>query len=159
MSAAEIQRLFDERDLEALPAEPGEAAEYWRKAVRAHADSRIVSLSPENAILLAYQAALSAATAAIRAAGFRVKNRGRHHYVTFYTLAALGEGTELRELAREMDEHRGDRHVAGYGSTLNEARLRRQLAAMHELLDRLLPAVREWLLSHHPEVGDLAPAR
>jgi hypothetical protein len=52
-----------------------------------------------------------------------------------------------------------DRHVAGYGSTLNESRLRRQLSAMHALLDRLLSALREWLLSHHPEVGDLPPAR
>jgi len=150
-----IQRLLDERELESVPAAPDEVADYWRKALRAYADSRIESLSPENAMLLAYQSGLSAATAAIRASGLRVKSRNRHHYMSFYTLAVLGTGTDVRALAREMDELRDDRHAAGYSSGVDEAQLRKKLAGMHELLGKLLPAVRSWLLAHRSDLADL----
>jgi hypothetical protein len=157
MSNARIQRLVDERELDVLPAPADEVAEFWRKALRAYADSRIEALSPENAVLLAYQAAMSAATAVVRAAGYRVKNRGRHHYVTFYTLAALGEGTPLAAAAGEMNELRGDRHVAGYGSEVDERRLRAALAELHAGLARLFPEVRAWLAEHRADVQDLPP--
>lgn len=157
MNSSRVQRLVDERELEVIPAPADEVAEFWRKALRAYADSRIAALSPESAVLLAYQAAMSAATAVIRGAGFRVKNRGRHHYVTFYTLAALGEGTPLEAAAAEMNDLRGDRHVAGYGSEVNERRLRAALAEFHEVLARLLPAVHAWLATQHADVKDLPP--
>jgi hypothetical protein len=158
MTDPNIERLLDERELERVPAASDEVADYWRKALRAYADSRLESLAPENAVLLAYQSGLSAATAAIRAAGRRVKSRNRHHYLSFYTLAILGTGTGVRGLAREMDELRDDRHTAGYSSSVDETQLRRKLAGMHELLGKLLPAVREWLLANRSDLGDLAQA-
>ncbi len=157
MSRPKIQRLLEERDLEEMPAPGEEVVEFWRKAVRALKDSRVAGLSPEGAFSLAYQVGLSAGTAILRAAGYRVKSRTRHHFVTFYVVEALTEGSELAGLAAELDGFRTDRHATNYGTGTSEATVRRQLAELDQLLSRFLPLAREWLIAARSDLADQLP--
>jgi hypothetical protein len=107
-----IQVMLDSRQLEAQPAEDAEIAGMWTKAVRTLRSSGVEGLDPDSAFTLAYQAALQACTAVVRAAGYRVRGQGHHHH-TFAAVAALGLG-ELADAARELNVIRQGRHDAVY---------------------------------------------
>lgn len=84
---ARLQIMLESREIEQSPAPGREVAARWRKAVGTWRDAA-KDLGPDSRLTLYYQAALQAATALIRAAGFRVLGTD-HHRHTFKALRAL----------------------------------------------------------------------
>src|SRR5262245_48752478 len=91
MTSPKLQRLLDDRDIVEIPAPDDEIAGFWKKALRAYRDSRLPGLSPAGAFNAGYESALDASTALVRAAGYRVKASGRHHWATFYAVQGLDD--------------------------------------------------------------------
>ena len=118
----------------------------WQKAVQSLRSSELVGLDADAAFTLAYQAALQAATAVIRAAGYRAKG-GDHHHHTFAATAALDLG-ELSEAARDLNVIRQKRHGAIYDW---QARTQeKDLAALRSATDRLFSEAHRWLTIQRP---------
>lgn len=95
-----------------------------------------------------YQAAFRAATAVLRAVGYRVRGAlGGHHYATFYAIGGLGN-QELERIGDAMQDIRGGRHTALYG---DEEELEPQdLERARDLLSRLLREAHRWLIAQRP---------
>lgn len=107
-----IQILLDSRQLEDSPPAPGEVEGMWAKAVRTLGSASLDGLDRDARFTLLYQAALHAATAVIRASGFRVRGDGHHHH-TFAAVAAL-DLAALSEAGRDLNVIRQKRHQAIY---------------------------------------------
>jgi len=73
-------------ELEKLPASEEELANLLATAERRMADANLGQLSNETRFVLAYQCALSCATAALRQAGYRVPGEHNKHLRTIDTL-------------------------------------------------------------------------
>jgi hypothetical protein len=92
MKQHRMDRLLEARSLEVVPADDAEVAVIWTTAVREWSDAAIPGLSVPGAFMHVYQAGFRAATALVRAAGYRVRGGvGSHHYATFYALGALAD--------------------------------------------------------------------
>jgi len=110
-----IDRLLEARSLDEVAADDEEVAAIWAAALREWRDASVPGLSVAGAFLHVYQAAFRAATALVRAYGYRVRGAvGGHHYVTFYAVGALGD-VELERVADILQNIRGGRHAALYG--------------------------------------------
>ena len=143
-----IRIMLDSREIEELAAEDDEVLGMWGKATRTARTALVAALDHDldARFTLRYQAALQAATAVVRAAGYRV--RGDHnHQITFATVAALGSG-ELSEAARDLTVIRQGRHAAVYDwqATMEKA----QVADLRAATSALLHAAHAWLLMKRP---------
>lgn len=107
-----LQVMLDSRQIAAEPATDAEVQGMWAKAVRSFHSSGVAGLDADSAFTLAYQGALQAATAIVRAAGYRVLGEGHHHH-TFAAVAAMSLG-DLSEAARDLNIIRQQRHGAIY---------------------------------------------
>jgi hypothetical protein len=147
-----IAILVESRRIEALPAADDEVASSWDKALRSMRSSQAPVLEVEPAFTLAYQAALQAGAAVLRAAGYRAIGRDHHHSI-FAGVAALEAG-ELSRCARAVDAMRAERHEAVYASgvVIDAA----QLSRMKEVASRLFAAAHAWLREARPALA-LAP--
>ncbi len=152
MTSPKIERLLADRTLEAADASDEEIIGFWRKAMVFYADSHLPGLSPEGAFYLAYQVALSAATALVRAAGYRVRSRGQHHFATFYVVQALDD-PELADLAFELDSYRSDRHETVYDFEDESQRAQAQWKEIQKLFADFLPRTEEWLTQKRPSLA------
>jgi hypothetical protein len=142
-----IQRLLDDRTLEAVEPDSEKIATLWAKAVASNSDSR-KGLSADNAITLAYQAGLQACTALLEARGYRTKGAsGGHHQRTFYAAAARGY-EKLSDVDIASERVRKQRTKSFYGAAQQDET---DAERLHAWLDALLPAVYEAL-------GKAAPA-
>lgn len=141
-----IQVMLDSRQIEAVPAGDPEVQGMWSKAARSLQSSSAGGLDADSAFTLAYQGALQAATAIIRAAGYRVRGEGHHHH-TFAAAGALDLG-ELSGAARELNVIRQKRHGAIYD--WETAVCDRDLAALRSATARLVEHGREWLREQRP---------
>lgn len=148
-----IQRLIDDRALEAIKASDPDVAALWEKAVRSAQDSRNVQNSPDNQYVLGYQALLQMGTAILAAAGYRTRGAQGHHANTFYAVTALAI-TGLGELDIRAERIRQQRKLSAYlpGSPTAE-----QIAQLRELLDSSLPAARQWLGQARPQAKFTPP--
>jgi len=145
-----IDRLLEARSLDEVVAADAELAAIWAAALREWSDASVPGLSVAGAFLHVYQAAFRAATALVRASGYRVRGAvGGHHYVTFYAVGALGDA-ELERVADTLQNIRGGRHAALYGDEdelepgdLENARIHvsRLLQLVHRSLIATRPAL------------------
>lgn len=151
MNQQRIERLIESRSLEAVPAGDDEVAQIWASALREWSDASVPGLSLVGSFTHVYQAAFRAATALIRAAGYRPRGAvGGHHHVTFYFVASLGDA-ELERVADAMQNIRGGRHAALYG---DEAEVEREdLDDARANVRELLKHARRWLASSRPALG------
>lgn len=157
MNRHRIDRLIEARSLEEVEADDAEVAAIWASALREWGDGGVQGLSVAGAFTHVYQAAFRAATATVRAAGFRSRAAvGGHHYVTFYALAALG-GPEVERLADTMQNVRGGRHTALYGD--EEELDARDLATARAVVAALLDEVHGALLTSRPSLAGHLPQR
>ncbi|HEX6750624.1 MAG TPA: hypothetical protein VF092_25280 [Longimicrobium sp.] len=103
-----------------------------------------------------YQAAFRAASALVRAAGYRIRGAvGGHHYATFYAAGALGDD-DLERAADALQNVRGGRHAALYGD--DEELEPEDLEAAREHVARLLALVHSALVAQRPSLaGQLHP--
>lgn len=144
-----IQVMLDSRQIEPLAADDQEVVGMWSKAARTLRSSAVDGLDPDARFTLAYQAALQAATAIVRAAGYRVRGDG-HHQHTFAAVAAFGLG-ELSEAARDLNVIRQRRHRAVYDW---EATSADDLDAVRAAANRLFAAGQAWLAVVRPHLAD-----
>ena len=148
MKQHRIERLIEARSLEAVPAEDAEVAAIWTSALREWSDASVAGLSVAGAFTHVYQAGLRAASAMLRAAGYRVRGAvGGHHHITFYAAGALG-GDALERNADAMQNIRGGRHTALYGD--EEELEPEDLDHARTQVSQLLNAIHQWLLSERP---------
>jgi hypothetical protein len=152
MTSYRIRRLLDDRDLEERAAPDEEVAGFWKKALRAYHDSRVPGLSPQGSFNAAYEAALDAATALIREAGYRVQSRTRHHWAAFYAVQGLGDSA-LEDLGADLDAARGDRHENVYQPEDDEAVAARRRDDLHRVLQALLPATHRRLVERRSSLA------
>lgn len=153
-----IQIMVQSQQLEPNEAEDREVLARWRKAVRTYADSR-KDLGPDSVLTLSYQAGLQAATAIVRAAGYRVRHSASgHHRIAFEALRALGIA-DLSPLAREMNDLRRERHHAVYEwDDDDEGAEGMDPARLDEIVSRLLRLGHQWLRNQRPSIAaDLDP--
>lgn len=141
--------LLQSREIEALVAVDEEIVMVWGKAIETYRAASMNGLTGDPALSLVYQAALQAATAVVRTAGYRVRGSGHHHH-TFATVVALGLG-DLSQAARSLDHARQLRHQAVYGwqaRTTDE-----DLAAVRSATDRLFRAAHRWIMEQRPHLA------
>jgi len=103
-------------DLEKLPMNSEEILELLSRAERKLADSCIKGNSNETRIALAYTVILICATIALRASGYRVKNKQEFHYIAIETLRYT-----LKVQQQQIDyfqDLREKRHHDLYGGSL-----------------------------------------
>ncbi len=114
------------------------------KAQRALHDSRQSNISVDNRFVIAYHGALSAASAAIAAAGFRAATSG-HHQTVFEALPLALD--EAGDIATFLDACRRRRHQALYGRVgqVSEDELSELLKVLADLIER----VKNWLSNEH----------
>ncbi len=113
-------------------------------------DCRTPGLSPEWQLSIAYNAILQAATAALAAAGYRVRRReGGHHH----TLESLKHtvGIEARVL-RRVDVLRKQRHLSDY--ILAGAVSQQEADEAIALAGQLCAEITIWLREQHAELMD-----
>lgn len=146
-----LQIMVDSREIEEAEAPDREVVARWRKAVGTYQDAG-KDLGPNSRLTLYYQAGLQAATALVRAAGFRVLGTD-HHRHTFEAVRALDAG-ELSRIAREMNAFRRSRHQAIYdwddtpaGDAPDEAA---RLDELSRNVRRMLELGHEWLIANRP---------
>lgn len=98
-----------------------------------------------------YQAAFRAATAIVRAAGYRPRGAvGGHHYVTFYAIGGLGDEA-LERLGDTLQNIRGGRHTALYGD--DEELEPEDLENARKHVSQLLIEARRWLTASRPSLA------
>lgn len=151
MKQHRIDRLIEARSLEEVPADDGEVAAIWAAALREWSDASVPGLSVAGAFTHAYQAAFRAATAVLRAAGYRPRGAvGGHHQVTFHAMGALGDD-ETERVADAMQSIRGVRHTALYGDEEELEPEDLEIARRH--VSRLLREVHRWLITERPTLA------
>jgi hypothetical protein len=146
-----IEIMLQSRHLEERPPEDGEVEGMWSKALGSWESSALAGLNPDARFTLAYQAALQASTAVIRAAGYQVRGEG-HHYQTFAAVVALSSG-ELSKTARDLNGIRQMRHGAIYDwqSHLDE----HDAEEIRDAAWRLFTHAETWLRARHPAIAPL----
>jgi hypothetical protein len=146
-----LQIMLDSRQIESIPPAPGEVEGMWAKAVRTLGSASLAGLDPDARFTLLYQAALQAATAVIRGAGFSVRGDAHHHH-TFAAVAALDLG-DLSDAGRDLNVIRQKRHKAIYDweTALGERDVAQLALATHALFQH---ADRQ-LRASHPAIQPL----
>lgn len=142
-----LNNLRDARRLQSHQATQSEIHDFILKAQRALHDARVVSVSVDSRFVIAYHGALSAATAALAAAGYRPTSVG-HHQTVFEALPLVN--ADMSDVARFLDACRRRRHQALYGRvgqvTENE------LADLLEALEDMIHRTKVWLTQEHPQL-------
>ncbi|MBI3948813.1 MAG: hypothetical protein HY321_23085 [Armatimonadetes bacterium] len=109
------------------------------------ADCALVGLSAESRLSIAYTAALSAASAALAAAGYRVDYEA-HHYRLIQSLeVTIGASAEV---IRQFGAFRKKRNVAGYerAGEVSEG----EAEEMVRLAQHLRREAERWIRAGHP---------
>ena len=141
------EELLTQQRVAQEPSSKEELAELRSAAEQALRDASVPGLSAAGCFQMAYNAARLHAVRAIRASGFRVKQRGGGHYNTFLALeAALGPTSS--DLVSYLDSCREKRNLisydVGHAVTATEAHeLLREAAKLRDLIDA-------WLRMEHP---------
>jgi hypothetical protein len=139
---------LDEARVEPLPASKPELDGLRELARRCLQDASL-PLSADNRFGITYNAARALATMAVRAARYRVRQRGGAHYSTLLALKAA-MGPRIQEMADYLNLCRGKRNELSYEAanvvTDGEAdellKKTRQLQAL----------VEGWIATHYPEL-------
>jgi hypothetical protein len=150
---ARLQIMADSREIEEADAPDREVVARWRKALATDRDAA-TDLGQDSKLTLYYQAGLQAATALIRASGFRVLGTD-HHRHTFEALRALDLG-ELSVVARELNTFRRSRHQAVYDwddDAHGDSDETASLEALTRGVGRLMRLGYAWPFANRPSVA------
>ena len=111
------------------------------------ANAKVVGLSEDWRLNIAYNAALQAATAALAASGFRAA-REQHHYRTLQSLAFTLDWPAAK--LNQLDRFRKKRNIMGYetAGVVSD----REAREMYELASGLRDEVLAWLDTHRPKL-------
>ena len=130
-------------------ASAAETADLLTLAERQLADASAAGLSADGRFAAAYSAAITLATAIVRAGGYRVASVAGHHRLTIELLPVL-LGEQQRRGATYLDACRRKRNVAEYerADATSPAEAKALGAAVRELQVEVLT----WLTEKHPEL-------
>lgn len=144
-----IQRLLEAGHLQEIDADARDVAGLWQKAVASARNARNPGNALDNQYVLGYQALLQMCTAILACAGYRTRGAQGHHANTFYAVGAL-EIPGLEEINISTERIRLMRKVSAYepGSPTPQ-----QLAALHRLIDDVMPPAHRWLAAQRPGVA------
>jgi hypothetical protein len=146
-----VQYHLDAKRIEPWPADDNEVLGFWRKSLIAHEDARNTSVSPENRLLRAYDAARLAALAVMREAGYRTRGSESHHFVTFEVARSLASDAELRRALDAMNSLRKVRHEVEYEAEgeIDEA----AVEEARQIAERVISLGAEHLRSKRPHLA------
>jgi hypothetical protein len=125
-----------------------EVAELLSVADRALGDAQVPGLSPDGQLICSFDAALSCATAALAACGYRVRQGPGYHQRTVESLEhTIGASPEL---VRRVDGLRRTRITVTYerAGAVTQSTARECLT----LVKKLRQDVERWLRTNHPEL-------
>ena len=128
---------------------PAETGDLLALAERQLADASAAGLSPDGRFAAAYSAAITLATAIVRASGYRIADTPGHHRLTIELLPVL-LGDQQRRGATYLDACRRKRDVAEHGHA--EAITVAESRALGALVRELQEEVLTWLAEVHPEL-------
>jgi hypothetical protein len=131
--------------LQKQPSSHQEIAGLLRKVDRDLTQCQSPDLSADWQLTIAYNAALGAATVALRASGFRVQKGAGHH---LHTIQSLALTIQDNAIVSQFEKFAPKRHNAVYdvaGSVSDT-----EAEEMIELARRLRRDVVEWLRNNHP---------
>jgi uncharacterized protein (UPF0332 family) len=112
------------------------------------ADAQLRTLSTDRRFATAYNAALTVATAALAACGYRAAGEG-HHYWTVQTLAfTLQLDAKTIE---EFNRFRRKRNTIDYERT--GAVSEKEVSEMLELAENIRHRLEQWLRAHYPNLA------
>ena len=128
---------------------PAETADLLALTERHLADAGALGLSPDGRFAAAYSAAITLATAVVRASSYRVASAPGHHRLTIELLPIL-LGDQQRRGATYLDACRRKRNIAHYdrADTVTPAEGQALRAAAGELRGEVFA----WLTEVHPEL-------
>lgn len=138
--------LVQQKRVTAEPSSKNEIDQLQALAARNLADAALPNLSPDGKFSLAYNAARTLATIAIRASGYRVKAMGGAHHNTFLALEAA-MGLSVASMAAYFDSCRTKRNELSYDAAnvvgaCDAEELRKKTETFRRTLTR-------WLAEHH----------
>ena len=110
-------------------------------------DCQIKGLSEDARLAIAYNGALQSATAALRAAGYRIGREAHHHRTILSLEHTIGADSKL---IAKFDAFRKKRNAADYsiaGSTS-----KKEADEMTALAQELRKDVEDWVRSRYPEL-------
>jgi len=111
-------------------------------------DSKVEAISTDLRFIAAFNSALTAATAALRAFGFRTSSQAGHHVKTIESLEfTLPDGRAFVQKLKVLSNkrNRSSYDVAGVVSD-------QDLQAMMRLATELRDSLQTWLPKEHPEL-------
>ena len=150
-----FQRLSSPTPLRTALVQPDETtiAALWAKSVRSFGSSTAEGIDVDTAIDAAYKALLQSAMALLESGGYRISGTTTHHRDTFYAAAGLGDW-QLEKLDIETEFVRVLRSRSVYQPVEGNAD---DLARVHRLARRVLPAVRSAIAARWPGLGPEMP--
>jgi hypothetical protein len=115
-------------------------------------DCEITGLSNDARLAIAYNGALQSATAALRAAGYRLA-REAHHYRTILSLEhTIGWD---KKLIAKFEAFRKKRNLGDY--TIAGSTSKKEADEMVALAQQLRKQVEDWIRENHPELHPDSP--
>ena len=138
---------LDSGDLQREPASREEIGRLLSIADRDLADAAAAGISLDRQFAIAYDAALMLSTAALRAAGYRVRgSSSAHHWLTFALLPEI-TGPEAEARSRYYQACRRRRHQAMYERV--GAATETELRELVQEVKAFRKEVVGWLREHH----------
>lgn len=115
---------------------------------RGLADSKVNAISADLRFIAAFNSALTAATAALRATGHRTSTQAGHHVKTIESLEyTLNSDAQLIQRFKSFNSKRNKSSYDVAGVTSEQ-----DLASMIKLATQLRDDLVEWLKKTHPEL-------
>ena len=143
-----LEGLADSRRLKHEATSADEIRGLIEVVERSLTDAGVEAISEDLRLIAAYNAILTSAKIALRAAGYRAPNQAGHHILTFETLkyTVAADDREIRRL-KAFAVQRGTATYDAAGAT-SASQLRSAIRAAEELQKKVMA----WLRDHHPEL-------
>lgn len=117
-------------------------------ADRGIADAKVTAISADLRLVAAFSSALAAATAALRAEGYRTKTQVGHHMRVMECLDfTIGADAKLQNKLKAISKKRNATTYDAAGN-VSDAELKLAIGVAEELRGR----VADWLVRAHPEL-------
>jgi len=133
------------------PTSPDEIQGLLGIVDRGIADSKVDAISTDLRFIAAFNSALTAATAALRAHGYRTASQAGHHVRTIDSLEfTLPDGRRFVQRLKLLSNKRNRSSYDVAGAVSND-----DLRSVMKLATELNQALRSWLADKHPELLEI----
>ena len=130
------------------PTSPGEIKDLFGIVERGLADSKVEAVSIDLRFIAAFNAALSVATTALRASGYRTVTQAEHHVKTIESLElTLKSSPKVIQRFKTFNNKR-NKSVYDVAGAVSDQDLESMVKLVIELRDSAIA----WLQSSHPEL-------